>query len=181
MCVFHVLVIWRRLTRPIGLPVHRLGNDVTRVCGNQDYVTDTIFPSHLWGLDTNSACSTCFSCWLSGNLNSFKDIMRPTIPQAELGHRSERRVAARGGGRERQNIFLLHGSGYLVIKSCERQCPFNANERGRSLPFGTIILHRNRTGLTVSAFKIALVFLCVCFFWQKLVFLQHQLWSDSIT
>lgn len=48
---FHVLVTWRQLPSLIGLPVYRLSNDVTRVCGNQKYVTDTIFPSHLLGLE----------------------------------------------------------------------------------------------------------------------------------
>lgn len=88
--------------------------------------------------------------------------MRPAIPQAELGHRSERRVAAGGGGGEESRLVAeyisLHGSGYLVIKSCERQCPFNVNERGQSLPFGGVVSHGNQTGLTVSAFSFVLLF-----------------------
>lgn len=128
----HVLVTWWQLPRLIGLLVYRLSNDVTRVCGNQDYVTDTIFPSHLLDLDTNSACFTWFSCWLSGNLNSFKDIMKSAIPQAELGHTNEEK---KGGERSRldEEYISLQRSNYLVIKNGERRCSFNVNEWGQRL------------------------------------------------
>ena len=58
---FDVLVTWPKLWSPIGLWLYRLSNDVTRVCGNQKDETDTIFPSRLLDLATNSACS---SIWL---------------------------------------------------------------------------------------------------------------------
>lgn len=39
----------------VGSVVYRLSNDVTRVCGNQNGVTDPIFPSHLLDVNSNSA------------------------------------------------------------------------------------------------------------------------------